>query len=62
MLKKLKLSLSNFVDFKQTTIPAGDCLNEEWFFAMSIEGISQQETSDFLEQLLQRVTSEFCNR
>ena len=46
-LKKLKLS-SNFVDFKQTIIPAGDCFNEEWFFAMSTEGISQRATSDFL--------------
>ena len=64
MLKKLKLSLSNFVDFKQTTNPAGDCLNEEWFFAMSIEGISQQETSDFFWNEIfwnGQVTKEFRN-
>ena len=69
-MKKLKLS-SNFVDFKQTIIPAGDCFNEEWLFAMSIEGISQRETSDFLERatsatsnegISQRVTSAFLQR
>ena len=68
-MKKLKLS-SNFVDLKQIIIAAGDYFNEELFFAMSIEGISQRETSDFLvratsatsnQPILQRVTSDFCN-
>ena len=63
-MKKLKLS-PNFVDFKQT-IPAGDCFNEEWFFATSNEQISQQVTSDFLQRVtsdfLQRVTSDFLQR
>ena len=48
ILKKLKLS-SNFVDFKKTIISEGYYFNKERFFAMSIEGILQQETSDFLE-------------
>ena len=69
-MKKLKLR-SNFVDFKQTIIPAGGCFNEEWFFAMSIEGISQRETIDFLERatsptsnegISQRVTSAFLQQ
>ena len=69
ILKKLKLS-PNFVHFKQSIIPGSDCFNEEWFFAMSIEGILQQETNDVLERatsaasserLSQRVTDEFCN-
>ena len=56
-MKKLKFS-SNFFD----------CFNEEWFFGLSIEGISQRETIDFLEQatsgtsnegILQQVTSAF---
>ena len=62
ILKKLKLS-SNFVDFKQTIIPAGDCFNEEWFFAMSIKGILQREPVIFWnEQLLQRVTGAFLQQ
>ena len=69
-MKKLKLS-SNLVDFKQTIIPGCDCFNEEWFFAMSIERISQRETSDLLqratsatsnERILQRVTSDVLQR
>ena len=69
ILKKLKLS-TNFVHFKQSIIPGSDWFNEEWFFAMSIDGILQQETSDVLERaisaasserLSQRVTGEFCN-
>ena len=67
ILKKLKLP-PNFVDFKQTIIPAGDCSNKEWFFAISIEEISQRKTRYFLEraisatsdeQILQRATSDF---
>ena len=69
-LKNLKLS-SNFVDFKQAIIPAGDCFNEEWFFAMNIEGISHRETSNFLKRatsatsnkgISERVTSAFLQR
>ena len=69
-MKKLKLS-PNFVDFKKTIIPGGGCFNKEWFFATSIEGISQRETSDFLEQatsatnnegISQRVTSAFLQQ
>ena len=69
-MKKQKLS-SNFVDFKQAIIPAGDCFNEECFFAMSIEGISQRETSGFSQRatsamsnkrILQRETSDFLQR
>ena len=69
-MKKLKLS-PNFVDFKKTIIPGGDCFNEEWFFATSIEGISQRETSDFLERatsatsnegISQQVTSAFLQQ
>ena len=67
ILKKVKLP-ANFVDFKQTIIPAGDCFNKDWFFAMSIEGILQRKTRDFLEraisatsneQIVQWVTSDF---
>ena len=76
MMKKLKLS-PNFVDFKQTIIPAGDSFNKEWFFARSIQWILQCETSDLLErgtsatsneQISERVTndflvtSNFCNK
>ena len=69
-LENLKLS-SNFVDFKQAINPAGDCFNEEWFFAMNIEGISHRETSNFLERatsatsnkgISERVTSAFLQR
>ena len=70
ILKKLKLS-SNLVDFKQTIIPVGACFNEAWFFEMSIEGMLQWETSDFLERatsatsnerISQRVRSKFLQR
>ena len=55
ILKKLKL-LPNFVNFKQAIL-AGNCFNEEWFFATSNKQISQRVTSNFL----QRATSATSN-
>ena len=57
ILKKLKLP-ANFVDFKQTIIPVGDYFNKEWFFAMSIEGILQRKTRDFLEWAISATSNE----